>query len=170
MEVARNKDRKEYGMERTDEAVSELDGTVLVEGKGVVIFPEGTTQSGRRDKKTGIRSGIVEIRNKQLATLTKNSLEKAGREVAFLPVAVDGGYNIFDTTTNKIQMEAWKCIALNEIPFVERTLATAVVGKPFTSRVFEDAGISLKDSDGINSYAMKKITALLPENMRGYYK
>lgn len=169
IEVVRSKDRKEYSMEKTEEAYDELDKTVFTD-KGLVIFPEGTTTGGKINEKLGTRNGIVKIPNRRLPNMTRASINEAGREVAFLPVGVDGGYNIFDTRRNRIPLKAFVNIALNEVPFVKKHLATAVVGSPFTSTDMLNLGVDIEDDTEVNTFLMKKVARLIPEEARGYYK
>ncbi len=169
LEVARKKDRALYGLEETEETIDELDKTVFTD-KGVVMFPEGTTTSGKLNKKTGERNGIVEIRNRQLSSMTRTSTREADKQVAYLPIALNGGYRIFDTSRNKIPLNAYMNMALNEIPFVHRILATARVGSPFTSTYMIESGVDIDNDGEVNTYLMKKIASMLPFEMRGYYK
>lgn len=169
IEVARSSDRKKYNLEHTPDTVEELRNTVFGE-RGMILFPEGTVEGGRTNKTTGEKNGMVEVRNTQLPSTTKTSIEQVGREVAYLPIGVNGGYNIFDVDNNKIPADAIKALLLSEIPFVNRKLATAVVGKPFTSQELITGGIDLDNVSDINTFLMKKVARLIPEEARGYYK
>lgn len=169
IEVSRSSDRKKYNLEHTPETVEELRNTVFGE-RGMILFPEGTVEGGRTNKATGEKNGMVEVRNTQLPSTTKTSIEQVGREVAYLPIGVNGGYNIFDVDNNKIPTDAIKAMLLSEIPFVKRKLATAVVGKPFTSQELITGGIDLDSVSDINAFLMKKVARLIPEEARGYYK
>lgn len=168
IEVSRNADRQKYNLGKTPETVEELRKTVFGK-RGMILFPEGTVEGGRTNKITGEKNGMVEVRNVQLPSITKTSVETVGREVAYLPIGVNGGYNIFDVDNNKIPIDAIKAILLSEMPFVKLNLATAVVGRPFTSQELIHDGIDLDSVNEINAFLMKKVARLLPEEARGYY-
>jgi hypothetical protein len=167
-EVARHKDRATHGFEATIETNQELHDTVYTD-RGLIIFMEGVQEGGRINPETGKLNGMVEIRNKQVPDQVKASVQEVGREVAFLPVGIDGGYRIFDPKKGMLTTDAIKKISVQKIPFTNPKLATAIVGKPFTSgEMFED-GVSIDDPITINTYLAKRIAALLPEEARGYY-
>lgn len=167
--VARQKDKKEFNMEATSEEYERIANTVF-ENKGLMIFMEGETEGGRIDPLTGKRKGMTEIKNKQIPNQVRTSIQQAGLEVVFLPIGVNGGYEIFDPVTKSIPFKAKMNLGAQFVPFASPKMAQGIVGRPFTSTEMFESGIDINDDQAINTFCAKKIAALLPEEARGFYR
>lgn len=180
IEVAREVDKEQYSMEGTVKEYFELMRSPQ-RGKGVVAFPQARVMSGRVDLATGERKGMIKVENDMLPELIRKSLRRAKKGVAFLPIGIHGTFRIYDPGiynpstdqtvpgTAGITTEAWKVLALQRFG-IRRKLATAVVGKPFTSEELFAQGVSIEDSEAINTFLMQRSAELIPKDARGYYR
>lgn len=189
--VAREKDinrLSKISKEKADQAARETIHNLRYlamtfgENAGFIFFPEATTEGAV--KVDGKRSGMIEVTDNLFEWLIKIS-QRQGREVFFVPVGMDGTNRIIEPRTSnphlRVKYEIVKNkigqqlgVDLGEIP----KLARVVVGKPFGlydvweegCGEFKNGSYYFPDKKELNTYMMKKVAELLPEEARGFYK
>lgn len=166
-EVARYKDRKDYGYDPTEEVNQDLHNTVYTD-RGLMIFMEGEQTGGRINQQTGFENGMIEVKNYQVPEQMLSSIQ-FGREVAFLPIGIHGTNRLLNPDNRQLTREALECMVYQKFG-ADPKLATATVGPPFTSDDICKEGITPDDFEGVNTYLMKQIARLIPEDLRGFYR
>lgn len=130
------------------------------DGKGIIIFPEGKVEGGRRDEQGGLK-GMQRFRKDSLQqSLRMSTFDKT--KVAVIPAGISGGYNIYDP--HKISLP--KDTFLVGLGRSSKSLFSVRVGMPI---VFERQEVREMSSVEIDQRIGSLIAALLPPQERGVY-
>lgn len=165
--VTREKDREKYKLPMDSTELRKVIGVVR-RGDVLIYCPEGTVEGGRTNPETGELNGLVRVADQTLPTiLGKEALKK---ELAFLPVAIQGTNEIYNPTTEKVTTDIKRDFALQLLHHHPSKIATATVGKPFTSVDMINDGVDIGNPEEFNTYLMSNIAQNLPEELRGYYR
>lgn len=169
VEVVRDADVDKYGMAKSLDATRALVGNAKP-NHAYYIFPEAHVTGGRTNPETGLTNGMIKPDNNLLQAVTKTAI-KNGTRVIYLPIGIEGTENIFDNTEGARELPF---NALANLPAtalgVGRKLARAVVGVPFSSDEMFASGVSLENSDQINSFALDRVARLVSAQARGSYR
>ncbi len=128
------------------------------QGKGIIVFPEGRVESGRRDENGNIK-GMQRFREGALQqTLRISATDK--KRVAVIPVGIAGGYKVYDPETKSLTREAM----LIGLGLSNQVLSEVNVGEPF---VLDKQTIRNAASEDLDLMAALRIKALLPQAEQG---
>lgn len=167
VEIVRQKDTK-LGHKRNSGEVLEMLRRGVMQGNGIMIFPEETVEGGRSGK-DGIIHGLQPFVPKDLPGLIV-LLKQLGKKPLIISFSIDGSYRIINPNTNSVTKEAYAA-ALN--PFANAHLiTTARVGTPirhdeFERRITQRGEYPTKEV--INREIQTQIALRLPEHARGAY-
>jgi len=181
--VLRPKDIKEYyGEGKKSDAQKEIDikesnrnlFKMLKEIKddtGVILFPEGTIQGGRKDD-SGNKFGMQKVDNDLLATVIEMAI-KNRRVPVILPVGMVNTDRIVEpgetSPTLRAKLAFGTQIAVGRIG-IHPTVAGVRIGNLITQEDFQKNGIDFGDKENVTSFVMRRIAELVPEEARGAYK
>lgn len=169
IEIVRDVDVERYGMAKSLEATRALYANAKPDHV-YYIFPEAHVTGGRINPETGLRNGMIEPDNNLLQRITRAAI-KNGTRVIYLPIGIEGTENIFDNSegAREIPLNAFANLPATALG-VGRKLARASVGVPFSSDEMFASGVSIENSDQINSFALDKVARLVSAQARGNYR
>ncbi|MCA9333122.1 hypothetical protein KDA00_04605 [Candidatus Saccharibacteria bacterium] len=127
------------------------------EGFGLAVFPEASPEGGIKTQDGGIR-GIQQLKRDDLRGYHSIFQKRyKNRDVLFVPVGIDGSYNIYQPETNGPGELAVRTVCDGELL---ETFVDLTVGEP----------INANNLDGdFNSLLMAAVAELLPYHAKGYY-
>lgn len=182
--VLRPKDRNNFYKDRPEDLERDsrrsvenikilLDTVSQDQDAGVIIFPEGTIEGGRKDE-NGRRNGLQ--RPGEGNVLVPQIIARAyrqGREVVILPVGMVNANNIAEAdsphATTRAKLAIGVQATLGRVG-IKPKVAKVIIGEPYTTADMIKKGIGLHNKDLVNSEIMVRIAKLLPFNARGYLK
>lgn len=166
--IVRPKDINNYDMKINRADLRKFASGIRPNGK-FFIFPEAHVQGGRINPLTGQRTETIEVDNASLQTVMERSVKK-DLEVVFINIGIEGTEKIFDNTegAQEIPLGVW----LNLLPTIAGmglSMATVKVGQSYTSTDILNSGVSLTESDAINSFVMQRFKGLISDRAMGFY-
>lgn len=166
VEVVSANDAKDRGLPPDLGAVRKLMKASRKHGAAMMAHVEGTMKPGRVNPETSHINGMTEM-DPQLKKMLESELE-SGRDLVFLPIAIDRGYEIYDPNTRKFTKKGLKEIAASElsnlwgVPYAN-PFGLVNIGMPFRGNEISNSG-----NPGVE--IMKRIAKLMPPYARGIYK
>lgn len=130
------------------------------ERSAMLVFPEGSVESGRRDL-LGNPRGVQKVGNPFLPTVFKKAHE-AGKQVVVVPAAFTGTTTIVSAESIFLTWDSTAALLQDWIMKKRCILAKAVIGSPFIYTV--ESGY-----EEVNDIVMGNVAKLLPPKERGYY-
>lgn len=135
-------------------------------GEGVILFPEGTVDGGRRDE-NGRRGGMQKVKEKSLSSFLR-AADMHNRDVAILPVAVPGSYKIAEPDTAVASKRAKFAIALSYVKVPMRFVSVIIGDVIFMSDIKRE--VDLRDWEAVNDRIMVSLARMMPESLQGQYR
>jgi hypothetical protein len=138
--------------------------------RGIVVFPEGTVQSGRRNK-NGERNGMQELQEGCIAFMSSLAGIKEGQEIAVIPVGMRGEEEVYDPAINRPHVRVIAAgLGLGSTDGTVRINVGEIIRStdPRVSQFFAN----IKNADNakaLDNFFGRKIAELLPPEQRGFY-
>lgn len=165
--VTRKKDRDEYKLKVNSTELKNVMRAVQ-KGNNVIYSPEGTVEGGRLNPATGKPNGLNKVDDEIMATVLSREAET--REIAFLPIVIQGTNDIYNPTTEKVAEGVKLEFVKQLVHHHPRKIATATVAEPFTSTDMIRLGVDLSNPEQFNTFLMNRFAERLPVEERGYYR
>jgi 1-acyl-sn-glycerol-3-phosphate acyltransferase len=157
--LVREKDSEKYGLPLDPkEYLRSLRRRVNAGYKGIVLFPEGTTEGGKSDN--GTLNGMQEFDEGAITGHMGRLKKYGGRKVMLIPVGITGGSEIVDSNVKSIPLSSLAKIG-------DLRLVRIMIGKVIREDDPELCSVS-KPAE-IDQFVGKRIAQLLPPQMRGVY-
>lgn len=157
-------DRTKRGLKPSNKEARLLLTAVREDQSAILVFPEGSVESGRRDL-LGNPRGMQEVRNHFLPTIVQRAYE-TGKKVVILPVGISGTPRILSAESIFFTWETIGAFARDWILRYPAILARATVGSPYEFPYEIDIN---RNPQAVNETVMTSIALLMPPKLRGYY-
>lgn len=165
--LTRPKDIRRYGLSSNRDEF-EMNMLIKIDQgyNGIVIFPEGSVQAGRR-KENGQINGMQPFKEGSIRNVVSIAKQR-NEDILFIPVGISGGPAIFDQDNNKPTSKAF----ISMLPFASNGIRINV-GTPIKSDT-QDLNdlININNSETnkkLNDFFAFKVAALLPPQEQGVY-
>lgn len=158
LSYTRQKDRQRYGIQSSN--ISFMRNLIrgLKNGYGLALLPEASVEGGRRGL-NGIH-GMQEFSGVDFGQVFE-ILGRLGKKALFIPIGIDGGYNVVDPNTNKLTARFIRALATPlDFSFIDVNIGMPVSGDTLLDR----------DQKNISHLLAERVAALVPEQARGVYK
>lgn len=163
--IVREKDIATYEMKKDDDEEARMRQLIEQRYNGIVLFPEGTTKSGKTDKQ-GNLYGMVDF---ELNSIKKSYLflkRNMGAESLFIPTATFGGRELLNPDNKWVSPSLLLTTLISPYP----AIASIKVGMPIRSDEGELENLLRgKDRLALNKFFGKIIAQMLPPNEQGVY-
>ena len=158
--LVREKDIDMYKMEdNTREYLASFRRRVEGNYGGIMLFPEGTTEGGKKDEEGNFK-GMQPFEEKSISAHMKLLKKHSGRRVVIIPAGITGGSEIINSETKGIPLYSF--LKILDLSMLRITLGEII---PDDGSEFSH----LRTSDDINRFVGGRIARLLPSEMRGVY-
>ena len=163
--IVRAKDKSEYTMEQDSDEEARIRALVAKRYNGVMLFPEGTTTSGKTNE-YGQVNGKVNFELNAIKKLYLFLRRNVDTESLFIPAATFGGREILNPDNKWVSPVRLLTALVSPYP----AIASIKVGMPIRS----DEGqvqelLRGRDRKALNDYFGHIIAGLLPQPERGVY-
>lgn len=163
--IVRAKDKSEYAMEQDADEEARMRDLVVNRYNGAVLFPEGTTKSGKTNEH-GQVNGMVEFELNAIKKLYLFLKRNAGTESLFIPTATFGGRELLNPDNKWVSPFRLLTTLVSPYPGI----TSIKVGMPIRSDEGEMENLLKgKDRLALNEFFGKIIAQMLPPNERGKY-
>lgn len=159
IDVVTDNDEKKRHIKKSSDSLKVLLRTLPYTSIGLILLPEGNLDGGRRDKQ-GELNGIGEIGERSAFF---SYIVRREKKVVFLPVGINGLFEVLDPDTGNFTWHGGRAIALNYFRSNKEKLGEVHVGEPFTAS-------ELKGAENPGREVMRRISLLVPEEARGMFR
>lgn len=165
--IVRAKDKSEYAMKQDEDEEARIRALVARGYNGVMLFPEGTTTSGKTNE-FGQVNGMVDFELNAIKKLYLFLKRNMNTESLFIPAATFGGRKILNPDNKWVSPVRLFTALVSPYPVI----ASIRVGMPIRSDEGEVAYLLKgRDRKALNDYFGHTVAQLLPNEVeRGVYR
>jgi len=191
-DVQKMKDMEVQGLIASGQVRKVLEETVenrsmvfetLNEDAMFMLFPETTTEGGVYDPKIRRRKGMLKVTTEILPQLYSKA-QKAGRDIAFVPVSINGFGEVLEPRSRKVHNKAKLRIGMHEYLHLDpdtfgfSRLIRANIGEPIGFGFLADRGViqinrnrlQVVDYQDFTDVLMFEVARKLDPELQGYYR
>lgn len=126
---------------------------------GTVLYPEGTTESGKTDE-NGLPIGMIPFEEDSISGHIRFTKKFTGRKIMLIYAGITGSTSAIDPNTKKVPLRAIDSMIH---PDQYKIRVGGII------REDDPEFTQLTTNEEINNFMGRKIASLLPPNMRGVY-